>query len=419
MKNVGRICLCIITILFIATGAIFGTGDYKAQGAEIVTDFTKNGVHYMVLSKEKGRNYGTVAVSGIDEKADKDLIKNLKIPFELRKNQINYTVVKIDNLAFESVTGISSITIEEGITEIGTGAFCNCSDLKKLIIPSTVKTMPSTAFFKCSALKNIIISEENKLFSSADGVVYSKDGKTLIAAPGISGKYLIQDGVTAVGEYAFAYNENLTFVTFPMSVISISGYSFYNCTNLSGVKLKAVETIGKNAFSKSGLKSIKIPESTSKITENPFSFCDRLEEIKVAKLNDNYKASKNLLLTKSGKKLISASAAENGIQIPSTVTKIGKYAFAGNKRITRMVIGDKIKNIYEGAFCYCTSLNKIRFMSRKTGLSVPNETEYGIFFNTVYELIVEVPYSEKGFEEGSIEQQIEINSPKGVDIITF
>ena len=148
-------------------------------------------------------------------------------------------------------------------------------------------------------------------------------------------------------------------------------------------------------------------------------FCTSLTDIVVSKKNTEFKSSKGLLLNASGKKLISGSAAQNGISIPSGVKVVGEFAFAGNERIESITFSSGIKKINEGAFCYCTSLKKIRFSSRKTQINVPDDESYGVFFNTNYDLVAEVPYSDEGFKEGSIEKSIEANSPAGVDITTF
>jgi hypothetical protein len=72
----------------------------------------------------------------------------------------------------------------------------------------------------------------NPNYQSIDGVLFSKDGKTLIAYPaGKSGSaYVIPSSVTSIGYEAFKGCTSLTSVTIPSSVTNVSYGAFYGCT---------------------------------------------------------------------------------------------------------------------------------------------------------------------------------------------
>ncbi len=380
--------------------------------------FVKNGFVYGIIG-EVNEGRGIVSVLGIDENAEKDAVCDLTVPSEVRKNKITYEVISISGLAFSGLSGIKSIVISEGVTEAGAAAFYMCKDLASITIPASLIKLGGHSFGGCCELAEIIVSEENEAFMSEEGILYSKDGKKLISATGVSGDLFVKKGVETICGGAFEGNDGITSVSLPSSVKKVEECAFYNCSALKSIDLKKAENIGKEAFAGSGLKSVTIPASTTSISGNPFMFCKNLKSIEVSKKNTKYAAVNGFLLNSSGSKLISGSAASDSSVIPDAVKTIGKFAFAGNERIVKFTLPSGVTRINEGAFCYCTSLNKFRFTSRKITLADPADESYGIFFNTDYDLVVEVPYSEKGFTKGSLERSIEGNSPLGVDITTY
>ena len=72
------------------------------------------------------------------------------------------------------------------------------------------------AFDGCEALAKIDVASGNKNYSSVDGVLFSKDKKTLVCyPPGKAAKsYEIPRGVTSIGKNAFSICLSLTQVTF-------------------------------------------------------------------------------------------------------------------------------------------------------------------------------------------------------------
>ena len=87
---------------------------------------------------------------------------------------------------------IKSITIPDGVTSIGDGAFYGCSSLQSIAIPDGVTSIGYGAFYGCSSLQSIAIP---------DGVTSIKN----LAFYGCSSLQSIEipDGVTSIGDYAF------------------------------------------------------------------------------------------------------------------------------------------------------------------------------------------------------------------------
>ena len=138
-------------------------------------------------------------------------------------------------IQYPEASVITSYTIPESVTEIGAYAFAN-SDLTSVTIPDSVSIIGGAEFLGCNNLTVISVSAQNPIYSSVNGVVFDKNQTTLIQFPcGKSGSYIIPDGVTSIGGYAFAYCERIVSVTIPGSVNNIERGAFWACTNLTSV----------------------------------------------------------------------------------------------------------------------------------------------------------------------------------------
>ena len=258
---------------------------------------------------------------------------------------------------------ILRVEISEGVTSIGNYAFYNCSSLANIEIPGSVTSIGDFAFSSCSSLSSINVSKNNEIYSSIDGVVFSKDKKELIIYPAGKGNVyeipegitsignnafwgcsslesiVIPESVTSIGDWAFCDCSSLTSIVIPKSVTSIGDYAFAECASLESIVIpESVTSIGNFAFQYcSSLTSIEIPSSVTSIGEGAFYNCSSLSSINVSENNEIYSSIDGVLFSKDKKELVSYPAGKGNVyEIPESVTSIG-----------------------EEAFCYCSSLEYI------------------------------------------------------------
>ena len=164
--------------------------------------------------------------------------------------EIPNSVTSIGDFAFADCKGLTSITIPNSVTSIGGMAFYGCTGLTSVTIPNSVTSIGSSAFSGCTGLRSINVAEDNLNYTSIDGVLYSKDKKTLIMCPnGKTGSITIPNSVTSIGGSAFYRCTGLTSIEIPNSVTSIGEYAFYGCAGLTSVTIpNSVTSIGRQAF---------------------------------------------------------------------------------------------------------------------------------------------------------------------------
>lgn len=78
---------------------------------------------------------------------------------------------------------IKTVSIESGIVGIGARLFKNCTSIENIVISDTVSDVDVSAFDGCSGIKEYRVDVENEMYSSFDGVLYSKDLSKLVKYP--------------------------------------------------------------------------------------------------------------------------------------------------------------------------------------------------------------------------------------------
>lgn len=157
-------------------------------------------------------------------------------------------------------------TVPDGVKRISDFAFHGCAFLRTLTISDSVEYISENVFgsityntqgnsmdekFLSNRITDINVTENNKSFSSLDGVLFNKDKTVLIAFPQkkLERNYEVPNTVTTIGKYAFIWNTNLDYVVLPDSVKSVEDYAFLYCYGLERMTVsKNINNIGLNAF---------------------------------------------------------------------------------------------------------------------------------------------------------------------------
>lgn len=166
-------------------------------------------------------------------------------------------------------------------------------------------------------------------------------------------------GVTTL-EYAFE-GCFFTSITLPETITEIGEHAFFG-SHFTSIQLPAsVERIGENAFGSKYLESIHIPAGVSFIDAQAFKSCFNLTSITVSPDNLTYDSRDNCnaIIETATNTLISSCT---NTTIPSTVTRIGNYAFYG-RDISNLTIPFSILTIGDYAFSFCHELTSVTIPS--------------------------------------------------------
>ena len=160
--------------------------------------------------------------------------------------------------------GLTSITIPNSVTSIGSSAFENCGGIN-------IHITDMAAWCNMDGLDNL-------MYLGWFGV-----GRRLYLNNELITNLVIPDGVTTIGEYAFSGYSNLTSITIPESVTSIGKSAFYKCTGLNSVIIgNGITEIGDSAFKEcTELTSVKIGNGVTSIGISAFKNCTGLTSVTI------------------------------------------------------------------------------------------------------------------------------------------
>ena len=111
-------------------------------------DFTYQNLQYVITSSTTAKVVGHVLASPSG---------SYEIYGTVTNEGTTYQVTEIGEGAFENCSQITSITIEENVRTIGEDAFSGCSAMARLTIPNTVTNIGSCAFGYCTSLTEVVI----------------------------------------------------------------------------------------------------------------------------------------------------------------------------------------------------------------------------------------------------------------------
>jgi len=196
---------------------------------------------------------------------------------QLNSVSIPEGVTSICPFSFAWCDKLRSVAIPESMKSIATGAFQGCSGLTSMKIPSGVTNI-GPAFFHCSGLTAIRVDSGNKFYKSVNGLLLTKDGKTLVR--GVKGDVVIPAGVTDIANGAF-FDCGLKSVEIPSSVSNIWQTAFCQCGELTSLTIpEGVTHLGLTAFKDCvGLTSMTIPSTVRYVGNEVFLDCKKLTSV--------------------------------------------------------------------------------------------------------------------------------------------
>jgi len=156
------------------------------------------------------------------------------------------TVTSLGTYAFSGCDGLISFVIPSSVTTLNDAVFNYCVGLTSIIIPKTVTRMGFNPLNGCSALTSIQVESGNPNFDSRNGCNAIIYGKSDILVSGCKNT-VIPDGIKTIWQYAFGGCEELTSITIPASVTTFGDYAFFGCYNLEEIHSEIVQPSAINA----------------------------------------------------------------------------------------------------------------------------------------------------------------------------
>lgn len=227
------------------------------------------------------------------------LLTNLNIEQVNIKEYIEDSEKFVENqlprAAFYECMSLKDIKLPNSISAINSQSFRACKSLTNINIPNSLNAIEPDAFLYCEKLLEINVDNGSQFYTSLNGVLYNKNQTEVIIVPGGKmGEIVLKSNVSKIGSFAFWGCKYISTVVIPNSVLSI----------------------GEQAFTYSGLTTLQIPNSITKIETGTFKNCNYLSSITIPNSVTTIK-DEAFMRCENLKTLI----------IPNSVTSIGEYVF--------------------------------------------------------------------------------------------
>ena len=279
----------------------------------------------------------------------------------LRRAVLPDKLKEIGAMAFTASDRLREVNIPDSVRILEYGCLSGCA-IERLLIPSKTPVTKEI----CNndwKLKEIVVMPGNETVKSIDGVIFSADGETLMAYPA---------------------NKDSNEYEIPYGTLTIAGSAFYGAVNLKTVQIpESVTRLEDEAFGRSAIQTVYLPDSLESIGEAVFSGCRKLTEIVVSdsqryfdSIENKYLYSKDhtvfyaypaglderVYVMEPTTRMIKKKAFEyvklTGIVLPEGLMEIGSQAFVSSE-LKSMYLPGTVEVISRQAFGFCRNLERV------------------------------------------------------------
>ena len=235
------------------------------------------------------------------------------------------------------------------------------TDIKKVVVQEGVTTIGDHAFANLSYVTSVTIPSS---ITSIGAHAFEKCR--------LGGAVTLPEGLTAIGDFAFS-GSGMASLTLPESLRTIGNSAFLCCSLRELTIPDGVTSIGTGAFYNASLTSVKLPASGVTLGDSLFQECEKLTEVTLPadltvigpSMFENCGSLKNVTIpsgvTHIGNAAFAACEALPEIRLPDGMEALGSEAFVGCRAVTKVYIPRSLTSIGEAAFRICEGLTDVYY----------------------------------------------------------
>ena len=264
--------------------------------------------------------------------------------------------------------GVLTITGAGPMADYSQHASDNCApwrtyanDIKKVVVQEGVTTIGDHAFANLSYVTSVTIPSS---ITSIGAHAFEKCR--------LGGAVTLPEGLTAIGDFAFS-GSGMASLTLPESLRTIGNSAFLFCSLRELTIPDGVTSIGTGAFCNASLTSVKLPASGVTLGDSLFQECENLTDVTLPadltvigpSMFENCGSLKNVTIpsgvTHIGNAAFAACEALPEIRLPDGMEALGSEAFVGCRAVTKVYIPRSLTSIGEAAFRICEGLTDVYY----------------------------------------------------------
>ena len=260
---------------------------------------------------------------------------------EVLEIEIPEGTINLSDFAFQGGHFVS-VTMPEGLANVGTNAFAECDELGRVNVPS----------IKDWLQLNFPTRAANPLHK---GAAFFVGGEELL-------ELVIPEGTTEIADYAFAGGQ-FESVVMPNSVTNIAGTAFAGCSNVVSLTVPScvdVATVFADSMDKISQVTL-LPQG--EVPVSAYRGCSALTRVDIPSMEDWLSlrfVDEESNPLHEGAALYIGDREITELVIPGGMTELGSYAFSGG-RFVSVVIPTSMTNVASTAFSGCANIKSVDF----------------------------------------------------------
>ena len=268
------------------------------------------------------------------------------------------------NYLFSDMKSLHTIKLPNSLEIMGGSLFVGCDSLTSVTLPKSLKNYGYYSFPADDNLTSILIDDSNPYYSSDGSALFGKYKTKMLFAVKSLREYAIPSSVSEISDNAFYFCRHLKTLVLPLRLKSVNGSHFSDCDSLYSISVDEKNPYlcsdGSALYNKDKselifvcrtVRKMSIPSSVTKIGNYAFFNCRNLTSIELPSG-----------VTKIGDDAFSCCTNLSSLTLPSGVKEIGSAAFHGCKSLTSVTLPSGVK-IGDSAFGYCTNLSSLTLPS--------------------------------------------------------
>jgi hypothetical protein len=304
-------------------------------------------------------------------------------------------------------TQITTFTVPRNVTSISSNAFIGCDKLQTLYLYAKEGEIVGAPWGATNAKIIYDYWDADIGLNSVSQIsdILQDDGSV-----DLNSRIIIDDKkyrITSISDRVFYNNTSITSITISGDITAIGNRAFYGCSNLTNIIFSpesSCKSIGDYCFYGSSVESITIPDTVQNIGTNAFynipgifyngsaqgspwgalaingiattltaelaAEMNMIDSNGVLNIPATYlKDNKTYKIVNIADSAFQYDKTITAINMPDSITKMGKFVFWGCTNLTQVTMSDNIESMGINCFYDCTKLNKVNIPSKLTYLT--------------------------------------------------
>ncbi len=222
-------------------------------------------------------------------------------------------------------------------------------EIKSVAVEEGITTIGNNAFAECRALESVTLPNG---ITSIGANAFLSTGVTSVDLP---------ESLESIGASAFDNCEALVDMELPEGIQFLGTRAFAACTNWENADIPSgVKELGNGVYSGCmKMEKAELPDCITKVPDYMFESCSSL---KTVVMSDS--------VTEIGGNAFDGCHSLQNIDIPDTVTSIGWYAFFDCKRLTEVSVPKGVTKLKSNVFAGCVALKTVNLPDEMTRIGI-------------------------------------------------